>query len=546
MQTRIASVAVLVLCASNVKADFVLSGYATPAANSDSADKIYGLQTFGNPASKTELSVAGGSVIFKATLASDLVDPNNNGYTANVGLLHPITPDWAERDLSGLTGITFEYKNSAKITDALVVSFGSGSYSTEIAKAGTVYENALKGASSLGVHTSWATATLDTADFATPTWWTAPADFPTKAAMLKKVKNLQFSPKSAYTLAGMQNGKACSGKCVGPDMTAITLEIRKVTLVGVDGDSPWPNQTPLGCENGKPFTVLDDFVDGNSKSKLGGYWFLLTDSGSVSNASDIGDKSKGSSSATMAITGGDASISGYATINARLNKKLGSEWHDYAGWAGLGIGFEGEGLAAGMEHLKAISFQIRAVDVGPDVASLSFKVAQQDIADTATYFVDLPVSAMRVDGGKNACIRLEDLKQPSYVVASQRAVLNPKLIKKLSWEAKITDNRNRAIDTATAKFWITDVKLYGSDTIHSGVRSRRSGATGLSVHAGQGTLNLSGYQGVNRFEVRTLEGKVVARFAPAASVPLPLVRGSYLLVGEGDHGRMVRSFTVFQ
>lgn len=545
MQTRIATVAVLFLCFLDAKADFVLSNYAMAAANADSVNKLYGIQAIGNPASKTELSVGGGSVLFKATLASDMTDPTNNGYTANVGLLHPITPDWAETDLTGLTGITFEYKNSAKITDALVVSFGSGSYSAEVAKAGTVYESEIKGSAALAPHTTWATALLSVADFATPVWWTTPAGFPSLNEVLTKVKNLQFAPKSAYTLAGMQYGKACAGKCVGPDMSAITMEFRNVTLKGVDGGAAWPNPTSQGCETGKAFTLLDDFVDGNPKSKLGGYWYVLTDSGSAAKPVDIGDKAKGTSSAAMTFTGGDASTSGFAMVNARLNKKLGSEWHDYAGWAGIGIGFEGDGFAAGMENLKAISFQIRAVEVGPNVQNINFKVAQQGVSDTAAHIASMPVSAMALDGGKNACIRLEDLKQPSYVVASQRTALTPNLIKKLSWEAKITDNRNRAIDTATAKFWITDVKLYGSDTIHSGVRSRRSDATGLSVHAGPGGLNLSGYQGVSRFEVRTLEGKVVARFAPAATVPLSLVRGSYLLVGERDHGRMVRSFAVF-
>jgi len=533
MKTRIVVVASWSLLAMSAHADWVLSDYATTAADSLSAADIYGLQVFKNPASTASVTAGTGSAVFKATYASD----GTEGYTANVGLLHALTPDWAEHDLTGITGVTFEYKNSAKITDALAFSFGSAAYSDAIAKAGTVFENAITGTAALASGTTWKTASLGILDFAPPKWWTPSADFPEKADVLKAVKNVQFAPKTLYSGTGTQNGKTCE-KCVGPDMTAITLEIRNVTLQGVNKIN-WPNPTNIGCEPTTEFTKVDDFADGNTNNLLGGYWYTFTDSGNPAVAADLADKSKGSSKAEMAV---DAS--GSISMTASLNKTYGT-WHDYAGWASLGMGFAGDGtLNAESAKLTAISFIIMGANIDKTVEAINFKATMSGVHDTALHQVALPVPDMSVEGGRMACIRPEDLKQASYTAAAHKVPFDATKMTKLAWEAKIADQKSKTINTAAASILISDVRLHGSALMLAGTRDRKAKVTGFSVRAGEGVLSLSGYQGIQGFDVVTLDGKKVTSFAPAATVALSLPRGSYFLVGKREGASLTKSFTI--
>lgn len=532
MVPRLLVAALIVFCPFRAKADFILSDYGEEANDTAAASKAYGLQVFANPGSQASVLVQAGGVVFHAKLASNETDPANTGYTVNVGLIHPISPDGQEFDLTGLSKITFEYKNSALITDALSVSFGSGIYTSAEFGAGTVYENVIRGASNLRAHTDWTPASLDIADFATPAWWTAPADFPTIQGVLKKVSNIQFSPRALYTAKGMQLGSPCS-RCTGPDLTDITLEIRNVRLVGVD-ERVLPSNAigSSGCEATRPFTLLDDFLDGDANSKIGGSWYVYGDSGSATNVLDVKDKSKGASKAKVEFVPGGASSSGRAMVSANLEKRLGGIWHDFAGWAGVGLNFDGNGALAGMENLSAISFRIQGGGLGKEVESLQFKVVQEGVPDSAVHGFDIPAAILRNGSVKTVCVQLTDLSQASSLPGSVRAPIVPGRIAKLRWEARIADQKSSTIDTATANFWITDVKLFGSDTIHFVSRNGSPTFPKFAVHATRGALVLSGFQGFDRLEIFSIEGRKVASFAPAATVSMPLPRGSYLLTGR--------------
>lgn len=78
--------------------NWVLSDYAIAASDSLSMAQTYGIQTFKNPASTVSVTAGGGSIVFKAKYGSD----GTEGYTANVGLLHALTPSWEEIDISSL------------------------------------------------------------------------------------------------------------------------------------------------------------------------------------------------------------------------------------------------------------------------------------------------------------------------------------------------------------------------------------------------------------------------------------------------------------
>lgn len=534
---KLAIASAVALTAVGAHADWLLNEYATAAADSAAVNKAYGIQSFANTSSVVGLSVTPGSFTFKATFKSD----GTKGYTANVGVLHPLTPDWAETDLTSLKQITFEFKNNVKISDVLAVSFGSGTYDSTTAKAGTVYENTLKVSAA---NTAWKAASFDIADFATPSWWTAPVTFPTLNAVLKRVKNLQFAPKTLYTAAGTQDGTACT-KCVGPDMTSeLVLEIRKVTLVGVD-EVNWPNPENVGCESKTPFTLLDAFEDGDTENELGGYWFGFSDTNSLKPT----DKATGSSTWSMDITPGELGSNGYLTFGAGLNKSVGTTWHDYAGWASVGTQFAGQGVATGMDKLTAIGFSIQKSKDMTYVKAVNFKVGQVGVADTATHFAAFPTAAMKLDQPKTACVRPEDLTQASWLQASHKVAPDPTKFNQFAWELKIADQKSSAINKDSVGIIISDVKLFGNALIKSkdtssSIRNHKSKVAGFSVATSEGALTLKGFEGFKSFEVVSIDGKSVASFAPAARVSLSLPRGTYFLVGKRDGASMTKSFVV--
>lgn len=231
MKPTLRSLFAAVSLAISARADWLVSDYSTVTSDSAQTRAVYGIQTYQNRSSSVTTSVPGGYVQLDAPLiASD----GTEGYTVDIGLQQPLTPDWKTYDLTGLQAITFEYQNATKITDVLSVSFGSDAYSDAIVKAGTIYSNDIAGSVALSAGTTWKTAEIYLSDFATPAWWTdIPADFPTIEQVLKRVRNIQFSPKTLYTSSGTQNGVACV-KCVGPTMTSQTLKIRNIRLMGVD------------------------------------------------------------------------------------------------------------------------------------------------------------------------------------------------------------------------------------------------------------------------------------------------------------------------
>ena len=531
------TLAVVALASVGAQADFLLS-FPTPTADSGATDDLYGIQTYYNQSSTVGVSVSGGAVIFTSKLASD----GTTGYTANVGVLIPITPDWSAHDLTGVTGVSFKYKASAKITDVFAVSFGSAAYTDEIAKAGTTYEaDITPTSSSVGKLTQ---GQVDIADFSTPSWWTAPEDFPKLATVLTKVKNLQFAPKTTYTGAGTKaDGTACTG-CVGPTLTSITLELQDITLLGIDGITSWPNPDKVGCDATQQFSVLDDFVDGDNKNSNGGYWFDYSDFDSLGTSTD---PAKGASLASDTIIAGEEGLSsGTISLHARLNKMVGTTWRKYSGFAALGTKFKRNGTAD-LTGLTAIGFTIKADTIGPNVPSVLFKVAMAGVNDTAVHYAELPSSALRL--GQSACIRPADLKQASYLVDADKVVFDPSTIVQLAWEAKIADTKNSAITTDTVSFHVTDVTLYGVTDDYtvtssgSGVKSRNV-AKPFAVSYRSGILSLSGFQGVAQCEVFNLDGTKVAAFAPQAQVALNLPRGTYFLASKRDGARVVQSFSV--
>jgi hypothetical protein len=510
-----------------------LSDFSTTTADSAETNAIYGYQTFANDSSRVTVNVSGQSVNL---IASKIASNGTEGYTANFGLLLPLTPDWAEHDLTSLDSITFEYQNDAKITDVLSVSFGSSAYTKAIADAGTVFSNDIAGSEALKAGTTWKQGVVAIADFAPPSWWTpVPTDFPTRAEVLKHAKNLQFAPKTLYSAAGSQNGTACKA-CVAPTMASMTLKIRNIVLHGPGVMEPmWPNPPEIGCVEGRAEFRLDDFATG-SKNTLGGDWFTISDFDSTGVSTD---PSKGWTTIADSIHAEGP----YLAMSAQLKKKVATSYHKYAGWAAIGTNF-GKGGTLDATGLTGIGFQLADLGINPDrIQNIAFKVKMKGVDDTAVHQVLFPTSAIvaAMAAGKTACVRPSDLAQPSYVLATERISLDLSKIEQLSWEAKITDDRNAAIDTATANFLLANVVLYGGRAPVVGVHTPTRAKT--SVGYSNGTLQWSGYTGASHFEIRRLDGQVVASFEDSRNLVIALPRGTYLFSATGTGSHYASKFT---
>lgn len=516
------------MLAAGAHADWMLNDYATVTADSTATNATYGIQTYQNASSAVTISVPGGYVSMKATTIAS--DPTGT-YTANIGMLHPLTPDWSVYDLTGLVSVDFEFKNSDKITDYFAVSFGSTAYSDDISKAGTVYEYAIKGTANLAAGTAWKTASADVASFATPSWWTdIPADFPMIEDVVKEIKNLQFAPKTTY-----------SGTGVGATMTKQTLDIRNVTMVGV---SKYQKKNPdmLGCDGTEKF-VLDNLFDDNV-NEAGGYWFNFSDFDSTAAGTD---PAKGSTSSSYSTLAGDDFASGNITLHAILNKMIGTKYQKYSGWAAIGTSFEGDGYLTSA-FITGIKFNLKADSLPASVEGINFKAALKGISDTATHIYYAP--AANVKTGEDFCARPEDLVQAGYVAAADRSDFDPALgIKQLAWEAKINDDKTPSIYTGQVKLSISNIEIYGISSVDgiiiggTGV-SRKLASRPFSVAYANGALSLKGFDGVSSVDVLSIDGRKVASFAPQASVSLNLSRGTYFLSAKKNGATTVQSFAV--
>ncbi|MBK8800656.1 MAG: hypothetical protein IPN71_01090 [Fibrobacteres bacterium] len=501
---------------------YLLSDYALPATDSAKTNSLYGIQSAANPASQATSTVFGGFVRLQAPVIAS--EPKSQGYSAYVGLIHPIFPDWHSVDVSGLTSLSFEFRNTDKITDRLLVAFGSSAYSTQQQYAGTIYQNDVSGVAKLAPSTIWKSVQLDAMDFYAPSWWDAPADFPTFDSVLRSVHSLQIVPQTTYLLQGVQGDRGCT-KCVGPTMTQQTLDIRNIRLNGVAFPTAVvrPDSLKDSC-SGSNAIVLDDFLDGNRQNRLGGSWVSYSDS--TGPGAGQGEQVIGSSSAALSV------VRGSASLDAALDKKVGDVWHSGAGWAGLAASL-GEGID--LDGLTGIQFQIHAQALSSRVG-LSLKVFEKGVPEAEALSVAVK------SGATSVCVTPESLKPPQGSGRSHRLDLSN--IEKFAWEAKIHDKTHPFIDTARAAFSIRNVRLFGADPVRVSQSLRHLGRQTFSVHYGDGALQLEGLEGIGQVEIRNLQGKTVASFAAASRVPLALAKGTYVLSARRNGASLTKSFAV--
>lgn len=537
----------LVGLAGAADADWLLNTYSKATLDTPSTNKEYGIQAFSNPLSLTSVAVP--EVGYARLTVAQFVSQGKEGYTANVGLLHPLRKDWSSVNVSSLDSIRFEFRYDRKPSGGFEVGLSSKRYPTVFSDSGYVHLYKLK-ASQLPPVNTWRTISIPVSALVPPDWYCVegssakpcPLNFPSREAVLKELEALQFAPKTSYRDSGIQRGAPC-GFCVTPATTLpVNVDVRNITLVGYEESVP--NPLGIGCQDA-PSMPIDDFENGDNINEANGYWFAYSDTSTLP-AKEL-DSARGTSSAGLTFTpgvGGPGSV----TLTAGLHKKVGGafDWRPYAGWAAVGTNFEnGEGIA--VPGLTGISFQVKALKLGPNVKGVNFKVAMPGISEATTHFAFLP--AVNIDPTSpgylaKICVRPEDLLQPSWFKGAVAFKSDSML--QMAWEVKIADQADPTIFSDTAVISVTNIAFH-KDSARVGVGARRVGSF-FSAAYRNGLLSVLPVAGYDQISVVSPSGRVAARFVgKVQSRAVALERGTWYVVARNAKGEaLVRTIAVLR
>lgn len=511
------------------QADWLLSEYLTPAADSATVNKVYGIQSYGNPESITSVSVPEDTAHY-IRLTATYASTGNEGYTANLGILHPLNKSWSAVNISATDTIQFEYRYNRKPGGGVELLMSSKLYPQFCSDSGFMYMFSPK-ISTLAPVNTWRTVKAPIDAFAPPAWWTErrtalglgnPAGYPSREEVIRNLEALQFAPKTTYKDTGRQMGAPCS-YCVNPNTPDINFDVRNVKLIGYEEVLPNPNR--IGCLE-KPVAVVDSAIDDNS-NELGGYWFAYSDTSS--SPAKAGDSARGTSNVKMALG------EGTAILTAGLHKNSGDatfDWRPYAGWAAIGVNFE-DSISNAFAGMTGISFTLKNVGIGPNVKGINFKVAIPGISEATTHYAYLPVG--KLDDGP-ICIRPSDLMQPSWFKGA--VPFKSDSVLQIAWEAKITNQDNSLIANDTALFTVANIAIH-HDTGIVGV-GKRPMRTSFAPSYANGVLSFQPKPGFDNISVVSPSGRTVARLQPGArSVAIKLERGTWLVVARNAKGEVL-------
>lgn len=498
--------------------------------NNKAADRIYGIQTFANRSSKVNVSTGSGILTADIKLASD----GNQGYTANAGVMIPLSSDWAEHDLSDLASINFKYRLDAKISDGLNVLLGSGVYSPTSVSQGVIYQSQIRGAAALSASKTWKTADLSIDDFATPAWWTAPVDFPTLEQVLKRMNSVHLQPQSLYSKAGTQSGMACT-KCVGPVTPAVTAEFRDFKL-----------------------------VRRQAQQLSGQFEIAASDTASINSIYGIQPYSNNASTVALSV--------GSGVLKSDFN--LSSDGtQGYTAIAGVLVPIRPTWETVDLRGLTSIQFEYRndqKISDGIYVALGSSSYLLDWVAQGTVYQGEIR-GATALAGGtswKTATLDLGDFATPAWWTApmdfpsidsvlSQAKNLDIRVSSIYSLNGTMSDGTpcTRCVGPVTPKvsLELRSIKLIGNGTLptvgqgvvksagvpvvspeFAGIEKAASASRAISWQSG--ALSLQDPSQWTSVQITTLSGRQLRTLEPAAQMSVDLPTGSYLAILSGHEG----------
>jgi len=543
--------AALAVLATGARADLAIP-YTTVTADSAASNAAYNAKTFSNTESSTQLTSDGTSLKVSVTWGHSA----GKDYGANAGILQPLNNMWAPVDFSQVTAVKFDYMTDAKTTaefaPASPLYFGDATNTgvmmlAELAATATFKTKTIALPDGIGF-LKWMTDadTKNGTNFATQTW----DDVKTK------IKCLQFAPKPNYS----------SATTLGLPATT-SMSIKNLVVVGTIAMGEWLNENgTTGC-TGSSF-LLADFNNAQPKQNYqGGWWYGFTDttSGTVGNANGASALvTSDLSVAGMTFLAGDGNVggvSGYVGITADLNKKIGSTYHPYAGWADVGTGFKGPDGDIALNlgaTFSGFSFDIVMGGDGgtfdePNLKGVDFKVGKTSVGDSVQWHIGVPYSM----NNQNICVESGKLVQPSWYTSKLASVpaFTAEDVSKLLWEIKI-QNQDATLKATTPtsslanSFYVGNIKLW--DKTGVGISTRKvAGKSALVANYANGLVLSYTLEGAAsaKVDVVRMDGSKVASFdapasASAKSFSMNLARGSYLAVVKGGKTSLVAPFAV--
>lgn len=537
-----------IFLSAQAQANLALGTYPTSSKDSVEISTLYGIQAFHNEASKVSLEVVDGLIRLVAdTIASD----GDKGHSANVGLVHSISPDGSEHDLSNYTHLQFEYRDDQTITEQHVLSFGSPVYPDSVLEAGLYYKAIISSIPVLKGDTSWRTMKVPMADFVT--WFGSsdiPLGYPPLLDVLKRVVNIRIQPMSTYTAPGMENGAPCE-QCVTPSRSRLRLEIRNIALLDTTTEIPPAKDStgmidtllPKGVCNNPAVSVLDTTFD-NATNQVKGEWGVFTDCDQTRTSPQ---QTEGSSRVELTYHKAVGGVSsGKIDVLANLDNRVGEQTHDLAGWGGVQTAVCGD-----QNYASEISFHVKVDSMPSNVLGIRFRLTSFRKGDTASVF--LPANALRNANGGDFCVRpvhMRGLKGRPYNISRFTD------FRFLMWDVRIS--RDAAFTTPAAKvqFSVSKVRLYdffqtwmlstsSSSGCRSGAIEPRSPSGQPKVSYAHGVLEFGDLDGIAKLDILGLDGRLVASFAPKSSIPLRLSRGTWILAAHRRDGTVAtQPFTV--
>lgn len=545
----------------------------------------------GKASSASLTETTAGELSLKYSLVYAAAD---GAYGTAVGILLPLTAAWDIKDLTAMTGISYQIKvATAGLTAHLII--GSDAYPQEMKDE----NSALVSKATDPLTTTYATINVLPTELQSPGWakasnalttgWKVDPEDVNYAAYTVgigvAVKDLNFQP--ILDPAWGTGGTAFKTTAAATVCTNNTLTIKNVVIKGIEKYG-----IPAGKLCSGNFAFLDDFsatswLDGtdragNAPNYFGGYWYAFSDTASAPVAG--ADTAVGMSAITLP-TGKRTwtpTLGAGAFVTATLEKNVPTStyvYHKFAGWTDIGTDLTNPETGEptnfnqfGTGSLTAIGFDLYAGAAAATIVTgasfdtnlierITLKLSKLSVTDDAPYQVD--INAKKAVTGKaggntgltDLCVDLTDLNQPGWYNSKHGGAVafTADDLTKIAWEIKIEDQKDPTKHTSTAStFGVTNVKFFGisKSDLALGVKGGRTSKSGLKAWYNGVALSLSGLvANASQIEIVRLDGSKVASFKVPAnsksmSVPVSLKGGNYVVSVAGTGSRAATALAV--
>lgn len=503
--------------------------FTQKTTSNQAAERLYGIRTFANQASRVKVSTGSGILTTGIRLASD----GNQGYTANAGVMVPLSSDWAEHDLSNLEDIQFQYRLDSRVSEGLNVLIGSGAYQPDHVKQGVIYQNQIRGAAALSASRTWKTANLTLLDFSCPQWWTPSPDYPSLHQALKRMTSIQLQPQTLYTASGTQSGTPCT-KCVGPATPSVTAEFRGFKLVRRQAPQLSGQFELTAADSSKANAIYGIQAYSNPASKVA----LSVESGTLKTSIELAsDGTQGYSANAGVLLPLQRT---WEPVDLRSLSAVQFEYrNDRKIPDGLRVSFGSEAYTASQQAAETV-YENSILGAAALAGDMTWRVANLDILDFAPpkWWIpaaDFPVIEEVLAKAKNLDFKPRTLYSASGTINGMACT---KCVGPTMPQVTLELRNVKLIGTGplpiVGRGLIPDAATPSSSFEFSGVETPAPVIHGISWQAG--ALTLGDPSRWTSVQITTLNGRQLRTLEPSSRMTLDLPNGSYFAVLQGHDG----------